>query len=336
MNWRLTLGLATLFGVLAAVALPAFSHATASGRNGEIALTRRVHTIMQVFTVRPDGTRLRQVTHGRPAGEHGLSWSPNGRGLLYTLGRPDGTDRIVKSLADGSDAAVVSPTCTGACLSDEDPTYSPDGKNIVFARAFGPVVNENPAHVAIFAVNADGSHQTQLTQNSAATQDGQPQWSPDGAKIAFVRTNTTAKPRHKGAIEIMNADGSNIRRITPFAIDATVPRWSPNGKRLLFSTYEHPVQFKSANLFTTNPDGTHRVALTHYTGGVLQAFADGWSPSGQQVLFHRMAYSGSNTQVGGYYILNLSLKHVINAGRKHIRRLTHVRLRYDARAAWGR
>jgi Tol biopolymer transport system component len=337
MNGRLTLGLATFFGVLVAVILPALSHATASGRNGEIALTLRFHTISQVFTVRPDGTRLRQVTHGLPAGEHGLSWSPNGRGLLYTLSRIDGTDRIVKSLEDGSGAAVVSPACTGACLSDDDPTYSPNGKKIAFERAFGPAANQNPARVALFTMNADGSQLTELTGKSTATstEDSQPQWSPDGTKIAFVRTNTTAKPRNKGAIEIMNADGSNVRRITPFGIDAFDPHWSPNGKRILFSSYAHPVQFKSANLFTMSADGKDRVAITHYTGGTLQAFADGWSPSGTEVVFRRMAFSGSHTEVGGFYILNLRLKTIVNANSNHIRRLTHVRLRYDARSAWG-
>jgi Tol biopolymer transport system component len=200
MNWRLTLGLAAFVGVLVALVLPALSHATASGRHGQIAFTRRVHTVSQVFTVRPDGARVRQVTHGLPAGERGLSWSPNGRGLLYTLGRADGTDRIVKSLADGSGSAVVSPACTGACLSDDDPTYSPDGKKIAFERAFGPVVNENPARVALFTMNADGSHLTQLTGKSTATNtaDSQPQWSPDGTEIAFVRTNMTAKPKNNG------------------------------------------------------------------------------------------------------------------------------------------
>ena len=49
-----------------------------------------------------------------------------------------------------------------------------------------------------------------------------------------------------------------------------------------------------------------------------------------------MAFSGSNTEVGGFYILNLSLKHIISTRSKRIRRLTPVRLRYGARAAWGR
>ena len=336
---RLPLGLASSFALLVAIVLPTLSRATTASRNGEIAFTRRVHTISQVFTVRPDGTRLRQIrqsAHGLPAGEHGLSWSPDGRSLLYTIGLPNGRDRIAKSLADGSGATVFSPApgCTDACLSDDEPTYSPDGKKIVFARSFGQLV-DNPAQVAIFTMNADGSDLTELTQKSTATEDSQPQWSPDGTKIAFVRTNTTAKPRNKGAIEIMHAGGSNIRRLTPFSLDATYPRWSPNSKRLLFNTYAHPVQSKSANLFTMRADGTHRAALTHYAGGTLQAFADAWSPSGKQVLFHRMRFSGSNTEVGGFYILNLSLKHILNAPSKHIRRLTQVRLRYDARAAWG-
>jgi hypothetical protein len=77
-----------------------------------------------------------------------------------------------------------------------------------------------------------------------------------------------------------------------------------------------------------------RVALTHYAGGTLQAIADAWSPNGTQVLFHREALSGSSTEVGGFYIA--ILKPTLTGYGTHIRRFTHVVLRYDARAAWGR
>jgi TolB protein len=330
MNRRSTLCLALAASALVAVLVPALSQATPTGRNGEIAFSVHVREVSQVFTVNPDGTRLRQITHSPlPAGEYGLSWSPDGRSVLYTVTGKH-FDYIVRSSADGSSASVISPPCTGTCLGDDHPTYSPDGKRFAFERAFGPIVKDNAAVAAIFTMNADGSHLTQLTQKSTPTssEDHQPAWSPNGKKIAFYRLNTTASPSGKGAIFTMNADGSNLRRLTPFRIDAAGPHWSPNGKRILFNTYSNPTSGKSANLFTMRADGTHRVALTHYAGGTLQAFPDGWSPDGSQVVFRRLAFSGTDTEVGGFYILSI--------GSKHIRRLTPVRIRYDALAAWGK
>lgn len=325
MRRRPTLGLAVLVGVLVAVLLPRLSQAGSAGRRGEIAFSARVHGVSQVFTVRPDGSQLRQVTHGGlQAGQFGLSWSPDGRGLLYTVTERNGIDRIVKSRADGGGATVISPTCTGSCLGDDDPVYSPDGRRIAFERAFGPVVNDNAAFVAVFTMNADGSHLTQLTKTPKGSADQKPQWSPDGSKIAFVHD----QPNHQGAIEVMSADGRSIRRLTPLQIDATDPRWSPDGKRILFNTYADAVPYKSANLYAMRADGTNRVALTHYSGGTLQAFADDWSPDGTEIVFRRLAYSGIDTEVGGFYILDLRTK--------HIRRLTPVRLRYDAKAAWSK
>jgi hypothetical protein len=71
------------------------------------------------------------------------------------------------------------------------------------------------------------------------------------------------------------------------------------------------------------------VQLTHYTRGTLQAFPDGWSPDGKQIIFQRMSEPGCCTEVGGFYILNL--------GSKQIHRLTSLRIHdNDARAAWGR
>jgi TolB protein len=324
MKRRSALGLALLTGTLVLVLLPPLSEAAPSARNGEIAFSASVHGISQVFTVKPDGTRLREITHSRwTVGQNGLSWSPTGRGLLYTASYPSGRDAMIKSRADGDSASYISPSCTGDCLGDDNPVYSPDGKKIAFERAFGPIVNGIASVVAIFTINADGSHLTQLTQKSTptSTEDHQPQWSPDGRKIAFYRLNTTATPRNKGAIEVMNADGSSLHRLTPYRIDAADPHWSPNGKHILFNTYANPIPGRSANLFTMRANGAHRLPLTHYTGGTLQAFADDWSPDGTQILYRRLKFSGTDTQIGGFYILTLR--------NGHTRRLTPLSIRDD-------
>ena len=205
-------------------------------------------------------------------------------------------------------------------------------------RAVGPIVPPGPVGSinAIFTMNADGTQLTQTTQSPKGREDFQPVWSPNGKEIAFVRSNTSA-PSNESAIEVMNADGSNLRRLTPLKFDAGDPHWSPDGKRILFNTYavplggQRPVPGRSANLYTMRPDGTHRVALTHYAGGTLQALADDWSPDGSRILFNRVAYSGTSTSVGGvgrFYIMNLRTKHT--------RRLTERRTHSYNRAAWGR
>jgi Tol biopolymer transport system component len=79
-----------------------------------------------------------------------------------------------------------------------------------------------------------------------------------------------------------------------------------------------------------HPDGTHRVALTHYTGGTL-ALADDWSPDGTQILFNRVALSATNTSsdgLGHFYIMNLTTRHT--------RRLTDALTSGYDRAAWAR
>ena len=69
-------------------------------------------------------------------------------------------------------------------------------------------------------MNAHGTGQTNLTNNPA--EDGMPDWSPDGAKIAFFsdRDGDTG-------IYVMNADGSGQANLTNDASDEWMPAWSP-------------------------------------------------------------------------------------------------------------
>jgi Tol biopolymer transport system component len=317
-------GLAVLTGVLVAVLLPSLSQARSSSRSGEIAFSTPVNGVNQVFTVHPDGTGLRQITHGATeAGQFGLAWSPDGSHLLFSVTN-QGIVQIARSRANGSGLTVISPPCIGTCLGDGDAVYSPDGEKIAFDRQLA--VGSDNQLPAIFTMNADRSDPRQLTQRPTPTTAGdiEPQWSPNGRRIAIHRFYP---PSFNGVIELIKADGSNVRRLTPLRIDATNPRWSPNGKRLLFNTYNQAVPGKSANLFTIHPDGTHRVALTHYAGGTLQAFAQDWSPDGKHIIYSRLRFVSGHA-VGGFYI--------IDRHGKHKRRLTSIRITEDSRAAWGK
>jgi len=76
----------------------------------------------------------------------------------------------------------------------------------------------------VYVVNADGSGLRRLAPG------GQPVWSPDGRRIAYVTWNGEAGLR----IEVMNADGSDKHVL---ARKAEKPSWSPDGSRIVFLSF---------------------------------------------------------------------------------------------------
>src|SRR3989442_1750383 len=83
------------------------------------------------------------------------------------------------------------------------------------------------ANHEVYVMNADGSHQTNLTNN--AVLDEQPAWSPDGTKIAF-RTDRDGNSE----VYVMNADGSHPVNLTKNAANDQDPAWSPDGTKIAF------------------------------------------------------------------------------------------------------
>ena len=84
----------------------------------------------------------------------------------------------------------------------------------------------------IFVMNADGSDQTNLSNNDA--NDFNPTWSPDGEKIAF----TSDRENGNFDIYVMNAaDGSGQTRLTDNPGDDFNPTWSPDGEKIAFRSF---------------------------------------------------------------------------------------------------
>jgi hypothetical protein len=100
-------------------------------------------------------------------------------------------------------------------------------------------------------------------------------------KIAF----NSDRRNHQGRFEIhvMNSDGTNVRRVTTLPADAMfdlAPRFSPDGRRLVFTRYITDPG-RSA-LFTVRADGGGLKQLTPWGNGASDA---DWSPEGKKLVF---------------------------------------------------
>jgi hypothetical protein len=217
----------------------------------------------QVYVANADGTGETAVGPGTAA-----SWSPDGGAVA--LSRPDGLgigQVYVVQLSDGS-ATQLTFGMTSAVL----PTWSPDGKTIVFGSGS-----------ALYAVPAQGGDVRAIPLPTKV--DGSASWSPDGTRLAFVADN--------GQVWIAGADGSGAHQVTYTLLGAGAspdrPSWSPDGGLVAWT--------QGADLCVTDPAGTVRRLTFTQSSQTSQASLPAWQPSMQPSSTLAAAGSGpSNTK----------------------------------------
>jgi Tol biopolymer transport system component len=123
----------------------------------------------------------------------------------------------------------------------------------------------------IYAMNADGTSPTNLSNNVAT--DQAPAWSADGTKLAF-----TAFRDGNGEIYAMNADGSGQTRLTNNGAVDFAPTWSPDGTKIAFYTDRDG----NEEIYAMNADGTGQ---TNVTNNAAQDRDPSWSPDGTKIAF---------------------------------------------------
>src|SRR5215203_6769564 len=208
---------------------------------------------------------------------------------------PDGVDTrdIYTMNADGS--GVTQLTTEG---EEHRPAWSPDGSKIAY-DSYHPVPSGN---FDIYVMNADGSNKTNLT-NTPGVGDGvqelDPDWSPDGSKIAFDRSSDSG---NTSAIYVMNADGSGVTQLTPAGGSERRPSWSPDGSKIAYDGY-YPLDSGNFDVYVMNADGSSQTNLTNTPGmgnGVQELDPD-WSPDGSKIAFDRSSDSGNTSAI---YVMN--------------------------------
>lgn len=113
----------------------------------------------------------------------------------------------------------------------------PDSTNSIVFTVIEPSFDLATADIGI--IGADGTHQRKLTNKDGF--DVSAAWSPDGRRIAFTSSRSmppgfAGELRFYSELYVMNANGSNVRRIT-FTEGVTdfQPAWSPDGRRIVIS-----------------------------------------------------------------------------------------------------
>ena len=132
----------------------------------------------------------------------------------------------------------------------------------------------DPHDYDLFAMNANGTGVTHITNNATTIVEWEPSYSPDGKKIAYRSVGTQSE------ILVINADGSNPVNITNNRAADEDPSFSPDGKKIVFRSNRDG----DFEIYVVNANGTGTpVQLTHNTT------FDGepvWSPDGTRIIFN--------------------------------------------------
>ena len=235
----------------------------------------------EIYLMNPDGKRVRQLTRhpkydGKPA------WSPDGQKIIFMsyrdghrfMGWGSMLGEIYVMNADGENLMNL----TQSPARDEDnPSWSPDGKQIVFVSAAHHLLH-------IWVMDADGGNPRSLGHHvTPRIIDWSPDWSPDGQQIAFTSNRDEDwEFEFPGLwnedIYVMNADGTNIINLTNHPANDRRPDWSPDGNRIAFASERDG----NWEVYVMNPDGTNPINLTNHPANDRRP---DWSPDGQQIVF---------------------------------------------------
>jgi Tol biopolymer transport system component len=147
----------------------------------------------------------------------------------------------------------------------------------------------------LWTMKTDGSHKQQITKEVGY--DGGAVFSHDGKKVVWRAYHPKAPDKLKIFMDLLadnltspmkmellvaDADGSNAKQITDFGCAAFAPTFTPDDKKIIFSSNKHNCDGRRFELFMVNPDGSGLEQVTSFGG--FTAFPE-FSPDGKKLVF---------------------------------------------------
>lgn len=264
--------------------------------------TREGASCDRMYVMDADGKNVKRLSNGTGVTTCGF-FLPDGKHILYASThaaapacppRPDRSKGYMWAIPPAYDIYVASidgkitRKLTDAPGYDAEATVNWKRKKIVYtSKASGDL--------DLWSMNVDGSGKKRLT--SSAGYDGGAFFSRDGSKLVW-RAHHPAEgadmARYKELLAqeltapmkmeifVANADGSGVKQITNFGCASFAPQFTPDGKRILFSSNKNKCDSREFELFLIGVDGGNLQQLTSFGG--FTSFAD-FSPDGKRIAF---------------------------------------------------
>lgn len=213
----------------------------------------RDFTLTSLWVIAADGTDLREL---RPAGLDGWTvqghaeWSPDGTKLVM-FGGSRYNPQIYLTNATGQQP--LARTDRGGV--NLDPSFSPDGSNIVFVGCPHAICQE--LDYEIYRLPTTGGQPTRLTNDDIRDHD--PYYSPDGRHLAWLSQLSTTGIGIWD-IRIAANDGANSHRLVGDDAITSKPQWTADSQRI----YTHRIAPGATkfDIYRIKPDGTDLHVIT--------------------------------------------------------------------------
>jgi Tol biopolymer transport system component len=218
-----------------------------AGEKGVMLLNRIGPSASELYVANADGSDERRLLVASVFDYH-ASYSADGNWIVFTSERTGlGQADIYRARSDGSEIERL----TDSEAVDDQAALSPDGTLVTFVSTRGTY------KANIWILDLKSKQLRNLTGQSGIQGDPnkpggffRPSWSPDGQWLAFSSDRNTEWRARRGAwehiqelsVHVIRADGTGLRRVPSSqpGICAGSPKWSANGKRVVF--YELPVE----------------------------------------------------------------------------------------------